>query len=88
MSSAGGDLVASMVCVRTPIELPRASPATQDTPHHQRANPQVTALLHDFAGSLVPDPRARRGRRHDLASVLAVGRIVDPHHNAGPDGGQ
>lgn len=38
--------------VRTPIELPRTPPAAHDTPHHHQANPQVTDLRHDFAGSL------------------------------------
>jgi hypothetical protein len=45
-----------------------------------RTTAHLPAALADTSGSrlldllkTVPDPRARRGRRHDLASVLAVG---------------
>jgi predicted transposase YbfD/YdcC len=76
MSSAGGcPSWQAMVSVRTSIVPPgpRLPPAETPDPSPAATAPQVTASIHDFAVSVVPDPRKKRGRRHALTGLLAVG---------------
>src|SRR5512142_1372916 len=72
MSSAGGcPSWQAMVSVRTSIVPPGPCPPLADTPGTSPAatTPQVTASIHDFAGSL-----GRHRVRHPVAGHLVVPR--------------
>src|SRR5512142_857312 len=84
MSPAGGcPSWQAMVSVRTSIVPPGPCPPLADTPGTSPAatTPQVTASIHDFAGSLLPG----QGRQHaDLPDASAAPLI--PRRREGEKG--
>src|SRR5579875_1317433 len=75
MASAGGDPSwQAMVSVRTSIVPPGPCPPLPDTPGTSPAvtAPQVTASIHDFAGSLVSNPAMTTQMQTTGAALLAV----------------